>query len=62
MEAYSVLLDFYAGKSPATSEFPSQRLVTWSFGVFLSALEPTVEQTMETPVTLDAIMAIMMSL
>ena len=34
MEAFSALLAFCAGNSPVTGEFPSQRSVTWSFGVF----------------------------
>ena len=34
METYSALLAICAGNSPATSEFPSQRPVTWSFDVF----------------------------
>ena len=46
---------------PVTSEFPSQRPVTRSFGIFFE-LRQTVEQTIETPVILDAIALIMMSL
>ena len=34
MEAYSSLLAICAGNSPATGEFPAQRPVTRSFGVF----------------------------
>ena len=34
MEAFFALLAFYAGKSPVTGEFPSQRPVTLSFDVF----------------------------
>ena len=34
MEMFSALLDFCAGNSPATGEFPSQRPVTRSFDVF----------------------------
>ena len=33
---FSTLLDFCAGNSPVTSEFPSQRPVTWSFDVFFN--------------------------
>ena len=34
METFSALLALWAGNSPVTSEFPSQRPVTWSFDVF----------------------------
>ena len=34
METFSALLALCAGKSPVTDEFPSQRPVTRSFGVF----------------------------
>ena len=34
MEAFSVLLALCAGKSPVTGEFPSQRPVAQSFGIF----------------------------
>ena len=34
LETFSTLLDLCAGNSPVTSEFPSQRPVTWSFDVF----------------------------
>ena len=34
METFSMLLAICAGNSPVTNEFPSQRLVTRSFGVF----------------------------
>ena len=34
METFSALLDLRAGNSPATSEFPSEGLVTWGAGVF----------------------------
>ena len=34
METFSVLLDFCAGNSPVTGEFPAQRPVTRSFDVF----------------------------
>ena len=34
IETLSVLLDFSAGYSPVTGEFPLQRLVTRSFDVF----------------------------
>ena len=35
METFSALLALYAGKSPVTGEFLSQRPVTRSFGAFL---------------------------
>ena len=35
METFSALLALYAGNSPVTGEFPSQRPVTASFDVFL---------------------------
>ena len=34
METFSALLVFCAGNSPVTGEFPTQRPVTRSFGVF----------------------------
>ena len=34
MEAFSALLDFWAGNSPVTGEFPAQRPVTRGFDVF----------------------------
>ena len=34
METFSALLAIYAGNSPVTGEFPSQRAVTRSFDVF----------------------------
>ena len=34
LEIFSVLLALWAGNSPVTGEFPSQRPVTWSFHVF----------------------------
>ena len=52
METFSALLALFAGNSPVTDDFPAQRPVTRSFDVFF---EPTVEQTMETPVIWDAI-------
>ena len=33
-ERFSTLLDLCAGTSPGTGEFPSKRLVTWSFDIF----------------------------
>ena len=33
LETFSALLDLCAGNSPVTGEFPSQRPLTWSFGV-----------------------------
>ena len=35
-ETFSALLALCAGNSPVTGEFPSQRPVTWSFGVFFN--------------------------
>ena len=34
METFPTLLALWAGNSPVTGEFPTQRPVTWSFGVF----------------------------
>ena len=34
METFSALLALFAGNSPVTGEYPSQRPVTWSFAVF----------------------------
>ena len=62
METFSAPLALCPGNSPVTGEFPSQRPVTWSFVVFLSAPEQTVEQTIETPVIRDATALIMTSL
>ena len=63
MEIFFALLAFCAGNSPVTGEFPVQRPVTRSFLCFLwFAPEPTVEQTMETPVIWDAMVLIMTSL
>ena len=54
---------FYAGNSPLTDEFPAQMPVTWELWCFLGyAPEPTIEQTLETPVFWDAIALIMTSL
>ena len=39
METFSALLDFCAGNSPVSGEFPAQRPVTRSFDVFF-ALRP----------------------
>ena len=36
METFSALLALFAGNSPVTGEFPSQRPVTRSFDVFLN--------------------------
>ena len=63
METFSALLAFCAWNSPVTGEIPTQRPVARSFDVvFLSMPEPTVEQTMETLVSWDAISFIMTSL
>ena len=35
MDIFSTLLAICAGNSPVTCEFPAQRLVTWSFDVFI---------------------------
>ena len=61
METFSALLAFCEGNSPVTGEFPSQRPLMRSFGVFLSAPEQTVEQTIDTPVIWDTIVLIMTS-
>ena len=34
METFSPLLAICGGNSPVTGEFPAQRPVTWSFGIF----------------------------
>ena len=34
METFSALLAIYAGNSPVSGEFPTQRTLTWSFDVF----------------------------
>ena len=34
METFSALLALYAGNSPVSGDFPAQRAVTQSFGVF----------------------------
>ena len=63
METFSVLLVHCERKQPITGEFPSQRPVTWSFGVFFALhLNKAVEQTIETLVIWDAIALIMISL
>ena len=36
LETFSALLVFCAGNTPVTGEFPSQRPVTWSFGVLFN--------------------------
>ena len=56
---------FCVGNSPVTSELSTQRPVTQILDVFFDLgflTEPTVEQTMVTPVTGDAIAPIMTSL
>ena len=63
VETFFALLAFCAGNPPVTGEFPAQRLVTRNFDVFFwFEPEPTVEQTIETPVIRDAIKLIMTSL
>ena len=62
MGTFSALLALCEGKSRVTGEFPSQRPVMRSFDVFLSVPEQAAEQTLETPVTWDAIVFIMTSL
>ena len=65
METLSVLLALCAGNSLVTGEFPAQRPVTRSFDVFANGLsepEPTIKETMPTPVIWDAIALIMTSL
>ena len=59
METFSALLALSAGNSPVTSEFLSQNT---SDVELWSALEQTVEKTIETPMILDAIVLIMTSL
>ena len=62
METFSQLLVLFAGNSPVTGEFPSQRPVTRSFDVFFQTVEQTVEQTIEMLVIRDAIALIMTSM
>ena len=62
METFPAFLAFCEGNLPVTIGFPSQRPVTRSFDIFLSAPEQTVEQTLETLVIWDAITLIMTSL
>ena len=53
-----------AGNSPVTGEFPSQRSVTQSFGVYfdLRLNKRLDEKTIETPVIWDAMTPIIPSL
>ena len=60
METFCALLALYAGNSPVTGEFPSQKPVTQSFDIFC-APEQTFMQTLDTPVISDAIVLIMTS-
>ena len=62
METFSALLAFCAGnhRSPVISPHKGQWHRVWCF--LWSEPEPTVEQTMETPVIWDAIALILMSL
>ena len=63
METFSALLAFFAGNSPVTGEFPAKKASNAELWYLLrSAPEPTVEQTMETPVIWDAIALFMTSL
>ena len=59
---FLALLALCEGNPSVTGGFPSQRPVTRSFDVFLSAPEQTVKQTVETPVIWDATRLIMTSL
>ena len=55
METFSVLMALFAGNSPVTDEFPSQRSVTWIFVVFFDLQlnkrlsKPTRRRWFETP-------------
>ena len=63
METFSMLLVHCERNQPITGEFPSQRPVTRSFGIFFALrLNKAVEQTIETIVIWDAIALIMISL
>ena len=63
MEKLSVLLALSERNPPVTSGFPSQGPATRSFDVFFDLrLKKTTEQTIDTPVILDAIVLIMASL
>ena len=56
----SALLALYAGNSPVTGEFPSQRPMTRSFDVFFDLrLNQRLKKTIVTPVTWDTIALIM---
>ena len=61
METSSVLLVICAGNSPVTAEFPSQRLVTRSFGVFFDLHQEERLSEQSRP-WWDAIVLIMTSL
>ena len=55
METFSALLALSERNPPVTGGFPSQRSVTRSFDVFFDLPAQTVEQAIETPVILDAL-------
>ena len=60
METFSALLAICAGKSPVTGEFPAQRPVTQSFGVFFDLhLNKRLSQKIVRLVIGDAIAPIM---
>ena len=62
METFSALLALCEGIPPAIGGFPSQMPETRSFDLFFDlCLKEHVEQTIEMPVTLDAIALIMTS-
>ena len=63
MEPFSTLLALCEENLPETGQFLSHRPVTRSYdGFFLSTHGQTPEQTIETPVSLEAIVRIMTSL
>ena len=62
METFSVLLDFRAGNSPVTDEFPTQRPVTRSFDIFFDLRLIKLLSKQSRLVMWDAIVPIMTSL
>ena len=60
METFSTLLDLWAGNSPITGEFPTQRPATRSFDVsFDLRLNKRMDKQSLAPVIWDAIALIM---
>ena len=62
METFSALMAFCAGNSPVTGEFPPQRPVTRSFGVFFDLrMNKQLSKQPWRPAIWDAIVLIMTS-